>query len=70
MLSRMFYVRGNKKNYDDWEKQGNIGWSYKDVLPYFLKSEDNLQINRLPGPKLSQYWRLFTRDSTSLSLSD
>lgn len=47
MLNRMYYVRGNKKNYDDWEKRGNIGWSYKDVLPYFLKSEDNLQIDSL-----------------------
>lgn len=36
-------MRGSKKDFDDWSKLGNNGWSYQDVLPYFLKSEDNLQ---------------------------
>ncbi|XP_071858526.1 glucose dehydrogenase [FAD, quinone]-like [Bombus fervidus] len=40
-LNSMLYVRGAKKDYDIWEQQGNPGWSYQDVLPYFLKSEDN-----------------------------
>lgn len=35
------YVRGNRKNYDDWASMGAEGWSYKDVFPYFLKLEDN-----------------------------
>lgn len=40
-LNAMFYYRGNRKNYDDWQAQGARGWSYNDVFPYFLKLEDN-----------------------------
>ena len=42
MLNSMAYVRGNKADYDEWEDLGCDGWSYEDVLPYFLKSEDIL----------------------------
>ncbi|KAK6640559.1 hypothetical protein RUM44_012255 [Polyplax serrata] len=41
VLNAMIYVRGNRLDYDYWEAQGNTGWSYEEVLPYFLKSEDN-----------------------------
>ena len=40
----MAYVRGNKEDYNDWEKLGNKGWSYEEVLPYFKKSEHNEDI--------------------------
>uniref|UniRef100_A0A0A9ZH27 Glucose dehydrogenase [acceptor] n=1 Tax=Lygus hesperus TaxID=30085 RepID=A0A0A9ZH27_LYGHE len=43
VLNGMMYMRGAKKDFDDWAQLGNNGWSYQDVLPYFLKSEDNLQ---------------------------
>ncbi|KAF2887653.1 hypothetical protein ILUMI_18520 [Ignelater luminosus] len=36
----MVYVRGNPDDYNRWAAQGNPGWSYEEVLPYFLKSED------------------------------
>lgn len=39
-LNAMIYVRGHASVYDAWEKQGNKGWGYKSVLPYFKKSED------------------------------
>ncbi|XP_046455622.1 glucose dehydrogenase [FAD, quinone]-like [Daphnia pulex] len=41
-LNYMLYVRGNKLDYDNWRDiYGCDGWGYDDVLPYFIKSEDN-----------------------------
>ncbi|KAG7296655.1 hypothetical protein JYU34_020489 [Plutella xylostella] len=40
----LVYMRGNKKDYDAWAALGNPGWSFKEVLPYFLKSENNRDI--------------------------
>ena len=40
MLNGMHYTRGSKYEFDEWERNGCTGWSYNDVLPYFLKSED------------------------------
>jgi len=36
------FFRGIPDDYDEWEKEGNEGWSYLDVLPYFRKSENDL----------------------------
>ncbi|XKL64456.1 hypothetical protein PGB90_004542 [Kerria lacca] len=38
-MNVMHYVRGNPKDYDNWEKLGNEGWSYEKVLKYFKKLE-------------------------------
>jgi choline dehydrogenase-like flavoprotein len=40
-MNAMLYVRGRPLDYDLWEAQGADGWGWKDVRPYFLKSEDN-----------------------------
>jgi choline dehydrogenase len=40
-MNAMLYVRGRPLDYDAWEAQGAPGWGYRDVLPYFVKSEDN-----------------------------
>lgn len=39
-LNAMIYLRGTKFDFDLWRKNGCHGWGYKDVLPYFKKSED------------------------------
>jgi choline dehydrogenase len=38
-INGMMYIRGQREDYDQWVAQGNRGWSYEDVLPYFKRSE-------------------------------
>ncbi|KAJ8711520.1 hypothetical protein PYW07_008762 [Mythimna separata] len=47
VMNGMMYIRGSRKDYDSWAAAGNEGWSYEDVLPYFLKSEDNKQLKEM-----------------------
>ncbi|XP_076233661.1 glucose dehydrogenase [FAD, quinone] [Calliopsis andreniformis] len=46
----MMYTRGHSKDFNNWAAMGNDGWSWEEVLPYFLCSENNTEINRV-GPK-------------------
>lgn len=43
-INAMVYIRGHRQDYDDWSALGNTGWSYDEVLPYFIKSENNQRI--------------------------
>ena len=42
-INGMLYVRGAAADFDGWAQMGCRGWSYDDVLPYFVKSEDYRQ---------------------------
>jgi choline dehydrogenase len=37
----MVYIRGNRLDYDGWAAMGHAGWGWDDVLPYFIRAEDN-----------------------------
>lgn len=61
IINYMIAVRGNKLDYDRWAAMGNPGWSYGEVLPYFMKSEDaNIEISD----------RDYHRQGGSLGVSD
>ncbi|WP_374533835.1 choline dehydrogenase [Phenylobacterium sp.] len=38
-INGMIYIRGHARDYDQWRQIGLQGWSYRDVLPYFKRSE-------------------------------
>jgi choline dehydrogenase-like flavoprotein len=37
VVNGMFFARGSAADYDAWERLGNPGWGWKDLLPYFKK---------------------------------
>jgi len=39
-INAMVYMRGQSRDYDEWEGLGNPGWGWEDVLPVFKRSED------------------------------
>jgi choline dehydrogenase len=38
-INGLLYIRGQHADFDDWARMGATGWSYREVLPYFRKSE-------------------------------
>ncbi|MDO8775096.1 MAG: GMC family oxidoreductase N-terminal domain-containing protein, partial [Burkholderiaceae bacterium] len=51
-VNAMVYTRGHPTDYEHWLAQGNPGWSYAAVLPYFKKAEHN---ERAFGPEGTDY---------------
>tara|TARA_B100000686_G_scaffold225551_1_gene232732 strand:+ start:1 stop:1605 length:1605 start_codon:yes stop_codon:yes gene_type:complete len=39
-INGLLYIRGQEQDYDMWRQLGNVGWGWNDVLPYFLKAEN------------------------------
>jgi choline dehydrogenase len=46
-INGMVYIRGIRDDYDNWTRMGYTGWSYDEVLPYFLRAE---RWHGLPSP--------------------
>lgn len=46
-INGMLYVRGHRLDFDRWAAEGARGWSWRELLPYFVRSEDQA---RLTGP--------------------
>ena len=45
-VNEMVYNRGNRKDFDDWAQNfGARGWGYKRILPFFIRSEKNYDLN-------------------------
>jgi choline dehydrogenase len=49
-INGLIYIRGQREDYDHWQAQGNPGWGFGDVLPYFVRSEGNQRgVSRFHG---------------------
>ena len=44
-INGQVWFRGIPEDFDEWANAGNDGWSYIDVLPYFRKSETDLDFS-------------------------
>ena len=40
-INGLIFIRGQEQDYDGWAALGNAGWGWRDVLPYFIRSEHN-----------------------------
>lgn len=59
-MNAMIYIRGNRLDYDTWRDDfGAVGWGYDDVLPYFIRAENNTTFG---GPYHGQGGPLWVED--------
>ena len=38
-INGLIFIRGQHEDFDDWERLGAKGWSYRELLPYFRRYE-------------------------------
>jgi choline dehydrogenase-like flavoprotein len=71
-INGLVYIRGQRQDFNHWRQCGATGWGYDDVLPYFIKAEDQARganaFHGVGGPlKVSDLRRLHRRRSASRS---
>ena len=44
-INGLVYIRGQKEDFDSWDPEKKHGWDYNSILPYFTKSEKNIDIH-------------------------
>ncbi len=42
-INGLLYIRGQREDFDDWRAHGHVGWGYDDLLPYFIRAEDQMR---------------------------
>ena len=47
-INALIYMRGSPSDYDRWSTKGAEGWAWKDVLPWFRKTENNKRLAESP----------------------
>ncbi len=67
LINGMLYLRGHARDYDQWTELGNPGWGWRDVLPYFIKSEGRVDAK---GPTDGRDGPLRVSDLPRDTLSD
>jgi choline dehydrogenase-like flavoprotein len=61
-INAMVYIRGHRADYDQWVSPGNTGWSFADVLPYFLtasitaRAARSRSTSRAPAIRCSRFF--------------
>ncbi|KDQ20208.1 hypothetical protein BOTBODRAFT_27625 [Botryobasidium botryosum FD-172 SS1] len=70
-INSMIYTRGFASEFNKWNADGRKGWSYEDLLPYFLKSEGNVDPDQTSyhgrdGPWKTKTWTSFYLKSTDM----
>ena len=67
LINGMLYLRGHRKDYDQWAALGNAGWSWDEVLPYFKRS---MHAEQPKGDADAQGGPLWISDVPADALSD
>lgn len=62
VINYMIYNRGNARDFNRWSEAGNYGWSYPEILPYFMKTERANLKGKETSPYHGKYGPLSVED--------